>query len=274
MFLQSPTARFSKIAFVADFDPSKASIARVYDYVLGGKDNFAADREVGDRILSLAPELASVVRENKALIARAVTWVAEQGIDQFIDLGCGLPTAPSTQACAQDVVPGARVAYIDNDPVVVRHLEALLYQDPTALVMNQDLEDVEAVHGKVAGFLDLSRPVCLLIGSLLHFYDDSAASDLVDRHRAGLAPGSYVVLSTVAVNSGPNVDKAIAIYSEGAHPFYPHSADELTAYFGDLELVPPGVADARTWRPGWETVPVPEPRGVWMYGGIARVPRH
>ena len=257
---------------MAEFDPSKASIARVYDYVLGGKDNFAADREVGDRILSLAPELAAVVRENKAMIATAVTWAAEQGISQFIDLGCGLPTEPSTRQCAQAVVPGARVACIDNDPVVLSHLRALLYQDPAALVVDQDLEDADAVLGAVSSFIDLNRPVGLLMGSLLHFYDDPAARDLVARYAAALAPGSYVVLSTVAVTPGPDVDKAVAVYSEGTHPFFPHSAAELTAYFGDLELVPPGVADARTWEPGRETVPVPGPRGVWMYGGIARVP--
>ncbi|MCL2583623.1 MAG: SAM-dependent methyltransferase [Streptosporangiales bacterium] len=254
---------------MADFDRNKASIARVYDYVLGGKDNFAADRAVGDRILSLAPELAAVVRENKEMLARAVTWVAEQGISQFIDLGCGLPTEPSTQQCAQAVAPDARVAYVDNDPVVLSHLQARLYQDPAALILDLDLEDADAVRRSVDGFIDFSRPVCLLMGSLLHFYDHAEARDLVARHAAALPPGSHIVLTTVAVTPGPNVDQAIAVYSEGAHAFYPHTAEELTEYFGKAELVAPGVADARTWRPGWDTVPEAEPRGVWMYGGIA-----
>jgi S-adenosyl methyltransferase len=257
---------------VADFDSAKPSIARVYDYVLGGKDNFAADRDVAEQLVAVAPEIPVVVRENKKLLTGALRWAAEQGIGQFIDLGCGLPTEPSTQRTAQEVVPGARVAYVDNDPVVLTHLSALLHKDASALVVDRDVSDADAVLADVAGFIDLSRPACLLLGALLHFYDPRAARDLAARYAAALAPGSYAVLTVVAAQPGPETDKLIKIYSAGTHAVHFHSAADFASFFGDLELVPPGVADARTWRPGWETVPVPAPRGIWMYAGMARKP--
>jgi hypothetical protein len=254
---------------MADFDRNKPSIARVYDYVLGGKDNFAADREVADQLIAIFPELPPAARENKDLLTRAVRWATERGISQFIDLGCGLPTEPSTQQTAREVLPGARVAYVDIDPVVLSHLTATLYRDTTALVVDRDIGDPEAVLANVAGLIDLSRPVCLLMGALLHFYDPQAARDLVARYTAALAPGSYVVLSVFAAVPGPDADRLVKIYSSGPHPVRLHSEEDFTSFFGDLELVPPGVADARTWRPGWETVPDPAPRGAFLYGGMA-----
>ena len=255
---------------MADFDRNKPSIARVYDYILGGKDNFAVDREVADQLIAIAPGVGAMVRENRELLARAVSWAAEQGIGQFVDLGCGLPTEPSTQQSAQAVLPGARVAYVDNDPVVISHLTAALYQDETALVVDADVNDPEAVLGEVAALIDLSQPVCLLMGALLHFYEPDAARDLVARYAAALAPGSYVVISVCTAAPGPDADRLVKIYSSGPHSVRINSLEDVASFFGDLELLPPGVADARTWRPGWETAPDPEPRGVWTYGGIAR----
>jgi SAM-dependent methyltransferase len=254
---------------VADFDASKPSIARVYDYVLGGKDNFAADRELADQFIAISPDSPPTARENRDLIAGAVRWAAEQGIGQFIDLGCGLPTEPSTQQSAQEVVPGARVAYVDNDPVVISHLTALLRRDKTALVVDRDVSDADAVLAEVAGLIDLRRPACLIMAALLHFYEPDAARRLVARYAAALAPGSYVIL-TVFVIGGPNGDRLVKLYSAGAAPLCVHSEEDFASFFGDLELVPPGVADARTWRPGWETVPDPEPRDVWTRGAMAR----
>ena len=255
---------------MADFDRNKPSIARVYDYWLGGKDNFAADREIADQLIEIAPEIGLMVRENRELLTRAVSWAAEQGISQFIDLGCGLPTEPSTQQSAQAVRPGARVACIDNDPVVISHLTAMLYQDPAVLVVDADLNDTGAVLGEAAALIDFSQPACLLMGSLLHFYEPDTARDLVARYAAALAPGSYVVISVCMAAPSPEAERGVKIYSSGPHPVRLHSVEELTSFFGDLELIPPGVADARTWRPGWETVPDPAPRLVWTCGGIAR----
>jgi hypothetical protein len=256
---------------VADFDPANPSIARVYDYFLGGKDNFASDRAVAEQLISAFPSIPPVARGNKAMLTRAARWAAEQGITQFIDLGCGMPTEPSTQQTVQAVVPDARVAYVDIDPVVLSHLASLHYEDPAALVVDRDAGDAEAVLEEVAGFIDLGRPVCLLMGALLHFYEPEAARDLAGRYTAALAPGSHIVLTVVAANPGPDTDELVKMYSSGPHPMYVHSAEEFASFFGDLEMVPPGVADVRTWRPGWDIVPELEPLPVWGYAGMARI---
>jgi O-methyltransferase involved in polyketide biosynthesis len=257
---------------VADFDRNKPSIARVYDYVLGGKDNFAADRELSEQMLAIFPELRPAAQANKQMLGRAVRRAAEHGVSQFIDLGCGLPTEPSTQQSAQEVIPDAKVAYVDIDPVVISHLNAMLYQDTSTLVVDRDVSEAEAVLRDVAGLIDLSRPACLLLGALLHFYDLEAARDLAARYRAALAPGSYLVLTTFAAAPGPDTDRLVKMYSSGSHSLTLHSVAECASFAGDLELVPPGVADARTWRPGWEKVPDPAPRGVWINGAMAKVP--
>jgi hypothetical protein len=257
---------------VADFDTARPSIARVYDYLLGGKDNFAVDRDLADQLTAIAPAVPLMVRENRELLTTAVRWVAGQGVSQFVDLGCGMPTEPSTAQSALDIVPDARVVYIDNDPIVVSHLTTLVRTDPAAVIVDGDVNDPDAILGKVAGAVDLARPVCLLMGALLHFYDPEAARDLVALYTSALAPGSYAVLTVCAAAPGPDADKLVALYSSGPHPVRIHTAGQLAGFFGDLELMPPGVADARAWRPGWDTVPQPPPRGVFTLGGMARVP--
>ena len=181
---------------MADFDPRTPSIARVYDYILGGKDNFAADREVADRLMAAAPLTVEVSRENRQFLARAVTWAAGQGIGQFIDLGCGMPTVPNTHETAQAIIPAARVAYIDNDPVVLTHLRALAeHGNPGVTVVNGDVREPDAIIGAIQDDIDLEAPACLLMGYLLHFFAPGDARDLVASYVARLAPGSYVVLS-------------------------------------------------------------------------------
>lgn len=254
-----------------DFDPAKPSMARVYDYFLGGKDNFASDREVAEQLIAAFPSIPPVARANKAMLTRAVQWAAEQGITQFIDLGCGMPTEPSTQQTAQAVVPDARVAYVDIDSIVLSHLTSLHYQDPAALVVDRDAGDAEAVLDAVDGFIDLGRPVCLLMGALLHFYEPGAARDLADRYTAALAPGSYIALTVVSAKPGPDADEVVKMYSSGPNPLYVHSAETFASFFGNLEILPPGVTDVRAWRAGWDSVPEPEPRAVSGYAGMARI---
>lgn len=255
---------------MADFDPKKPSSARIYDWGLGGKDNFASDRETVGEMLALvnrdAPLIAS---DNRELLTGAVRWAAGQGIDQFIDLGCGMPADPSIQASAQELRPGARIVCVDNDPVVTNRLTMLLAKDETALVVNRDVADADAVLGEVAGLIDLSRPACLLMGALLHFFDTGAARDLVARYLAALAPGSYLV-ATVFLFEGPNADRVVQLYSEKVQRLYMHRGTDFTSFFDGLELVPPGVTDAREWRAGWETVPEPSFRDAWCRGGMGR----
>lgn len=257
---------------MADFDPSTPSIARVYDYLLGGKDNFAVDREVAQKLLAVAPDSADVMRENRAFLGRATMWVARQGITQFIDLGCGMPTAPNTHGSARAVTADPRVAYVDNDVVVLAHLRALEAQgNPSVTVVDGDVRDVAATLDAVSAGIDRSRPVCLLMGALLHFFAPDAARDLVAGYVAALAPGSYVVLSA-GRGDGDVANQGFSTYSSsGAARPYNHSVPDFTSFFGDLVLVPPGIVDARDWHPHpGEEGPFP-PRGGYAIVGVGRV---
>ena len=211
------------MAVVATFDPGTPSIARVYDYLLNGKDNFAADREVAQRLLAVAPLTAEVARENRQFLARAVTWAAQQGVTQFIDLGCGMPTVPNTHQTARAIAPGARVAFVDNDAVVLSHLRALAAKgDPAVTVVDGDVREVAAILDAVAAGIDRSAPACLLMGFLLHFFAPDAAQDLVARYAAALAPGSYVVLSAGRADSD-TTSAGFGTYSAAAAQVYNHS---------------------------------------------------
>lgn len=255
---------------MAGFDPNVPSIARVYDYFAGGKDNFAADREMADGLLAVYPPIADIVAENREFLRRAVTWTAGQGITQFIDLGCGMPTSPSTHETARATVPDARVAYLDNDQIVLSHLGALPPRDrPGITVIDGDVRDVDKILNAVAAGIDLAAPACLIMGALLHFFPAETGRDLVARYVAALAPGSYVVLSA-AVASGGAAGTAYGEYSQGTARLYKHSAADFGSFFGPLALVPPGVADARVWQPGWPAVAAPE-RAGWMFAGVARL---
>ncbi len=256
---------------MADFDASTPSIARVYDYLLNGKDNFAADREVARKLLAVAPLTVEVTRENRQFLAQAVTWAANQGISQFIDLGCGMPTVPNTHQTAQAITPGTRVAYVDNDVVVLAHLRALAAKgNPDVTVVDGDVREADMILDAVATGIDLAAPVCLLMGFLLHFFAPDAARDLVAGYVAALAPGSYVVLSAGRAD-GEAAKEGFGAYSSGAVRVYNHSVPEFASFFGSLDLVPPGVADSREWRPDWEQ-PVHLPsRDGQVIVGVARV---
>jgi O-methyltransferase involved in polyketide biosynthesis len=256
---------------VADVDPSTPSIARVYDFFLGGTDNFPVDRVLAEQHLALAPLIADVVRENRQFIARAVAWVACQGVQQFIDLGCGLPTAPSTHQAARAAAGEARVAYVDNDPIVLSRLRALPPASSQGLtIVDGDLRDPTAILDSVRRAIDLTAPTCLILGSLLHFFALDAARDLVARYVAALAPGSYLVLSALNVDITATDADSLDTYRSNVAPLYNHSLADIAGFFGSRELVPPGVVDARQWDPPREPEPLP-PRDGNMIVGVARV---
>ena len=257
---------------MADFDPTTPSIARVYDYLLNGKDNFAVDREVAAKLLSVAPISALVMRENRQFLARATSWAAGQEISQFIDLGCGMPTTPNTHQSAQAVDQKAHVAYVDTDAVVLAHLRALAAQgNPGVTVIDGDVRQRDVILNSVIAGIDLAQPVCLLMGALLHFFPADEARDLVAGYVAALEPGSYVVLS-VGRADGDEESRGFGTYSSaGAAQVYNHSVAEFAGFFGPLSLVPPGVADAREWHPDNEQpTPLP-PRSGQSLVGVARV---
>ncbi|MGD0706297.1 MAG: SAM-dependent methyltransferase [Trebonia sp.] len=257
---------------MADFDPTLPSIARVYDYLLNGKDNFAVDREVAQKLLAVAPTAAEVMRDNRQFLARAAAWAAENGIRQFIDLGSGMPTTPNTHQSAQAVAPDARVVYVDIDEVVLAHLRAIAaHGNPGVTVLEGDVREIPVILDAIGGAIDLSEPVCLLMGALLHFFPADAAGDLVAGYAAALAPGSYVVLS---VGRADNQDSArgFGTYSSaGAAQVYNHSVADFASFFGPLALVEPGVADAREWHAdGGQSAPSGRRPGLAIVG-VARV---
>jgi O-methyltransferase involved in polyketide biosynthesis len=258
---------------VTQFNPSVPSIARVYDFFLGGKDNFAADRALAEQQIAFAPLIPVLARENRQFLARAVTWAAQQGVTQFIDLGCGMPTTPNTHEAARAVTPGARVAYVDNDPVVLAHLNALVAKgNPGITVVNGDIREPAAILAALADGIDLTRPACLIMGYLLHFAAPAAARELVAGYAAALASGSYIVVSVVRADRA-DADESFGGYSESVAPVYNHSPADFAGFFGPLELVPPGPVDARQWHPAWAGAADLERRDGYVLAAVAQVTR-
>src|ERR1035438_4374989 len=255
------------------FDTSVPNIARVYDFWLGGKDNFAADRELAAQLTALYPPIAQMIWDNRQFLARAVGWVARQGISQFIDLGPGLPTSPSTHEAARAVTSGTTVAYVDFDPLVVSHLDALVANGQDGIVvMAADVRDRDAVLNApdLAGYIDLSQPACLVMGAVLHFLDAAAAAELAASYTRLLAPGSYVVI-TVGRGDGEVADRFFSMYRAAAR-MHSHSLDQFATFFQGLEMVPPGLLLAGQWQPGLRHVrPVPKRPGE-VLAGVGKVP--
>ncbi|HEX3957696.1 MAG TPA: SAM-dependent methyltransferase [Trebonia sp.] len=206
---------------VPEIDVTRPHPARMYDYCLGGKNHYAADREVADKVLAGAPSARTGPQENRAFLGRAVRFLtAEAGIRQFLDIGTGLPTSSNVHEAAQQIAPSSRVVYVDNDPVVVNHLHVLLAKgNPGVAAVDGDVRDAETILAKVSagsapGLVDLKAPMCLIMGSLLQFFEPDAARDLVARYIAELAPGSYLVLSV----GGPVLQHVQRRSHAGAQP--------------------------------------------------------
>lgn len=260
---------------MAEFNANVPSIARVYDYLLGGKDNFAVDRELAEKLISIYPRVAEMMSANRKFVAKAVTWAANQGINQFIDLGAGLPTSPNTHEMAQAVIPSARVFYVDNDPVVLAHLNALLVKPGSGVaVLDGDVWQPKAImsHPSVARHVDLTRPVCAIMAMLLHFIDAPAARVLVRDYSAALAPGSFLVI-TIGRGEDEVGDRTLSTYnSQGPSGLRNHSPAEFAEFFTGLDIVPPGLGQAQEHRPGWPEMPCSPQRGGQVLVGIGRVP--
>ena len=251
--------------------------ARVYDYWLGGKDHFPADRALGDAIAGALPTIRTQVRAQRAFLGRAVRYLArDAGIRQYLDIGTGIPSAGNVHDVAQEVAPESRVLYVDNDPIVLAHARALMAgtaEGPVAFIQ-ADLREPEAILGDpaVAGTLDLAQPVGLvLIGVMHHLRDDDDPRRIVATLVDALAPGSYLVLSQSTPDFDPDAMRALAAASEqGGIPNVPRSLADTEPFFAGLELVEPGLVPMATWRPdpGAEQ----DPRSVYAYGGVARKP--
>jgi SAM-dependent methyltransferase len=233
-------------------DTGIANAARVYDYLLGGSENFPADRAMAAEMLRLVPETAEAVRRNRAFLRRAVGFLAgEMGIGQFLDIGSGLPTMDNVHQVARRSLPDARVVYVDIDPAVVRHTEALLAGTTGLTVIQQDTRNPEGVLGRAAAALDFSRPVALVLVAIMHFIPDAdQPQEIVRRYARALAPGSYLVLSHASVLAAdPDVAEAASTYaSSSAGSFIIRTPNEVAAFFDGFDLLEPGLVEAGLWR--------------------------
>ena len=237
------------------FDSGTPNMARVYDYWLGGKDHYAADRAEARRLLEIYPPLRQMVRENRAFVAQSVTWAARQGIGQFLDLGAGLPASPAVHQTARTVLPSARVAYVDIDPVVLSHTRALLATSDGVAAVAADLTDPAAVLAdpQLQAVIDLREPVCVILAAVLHFLDADAARAVAAGYARLIAPGSCLAISVACYDDEALGKRLSAEYT--AATWHNHSRADVGAFFAGLELVGPGVAEAGTWR-AWMPEPV------------------
>jgi SAM-dependent methyltransferase len=222
------------------------SIARVYDVLLGGKDNFEADRAQAARVLAVFPRSALVARQARVFQARALTTIARTGISQFLDVGCGLPTTPSTHETAQAARPEARVVYVDNDAQVLSHARNQLAKDPGVLAAAGDLAyPAEIIYDRrTRNFLDFGQPVCLILGMTMHFFPPDQATTITAEFIRALPPGSYVIMSVVGGQPKLGQDLARA-YT--AAPVYNHGAAGVARFMDGLELTGPGIVPAHRW---------------------------
>src|SRR5215207_746025 len=234
-------------------DPTTPNVARMYDYYLGGKDNFLADRACADKVLSRYPELRAVVRENRAFLSRAVRFLAgEAGIGQFLDIGAGLPTMENVHEVAHAVAPQARTVYVDNDLLVCVHARALLAIPETVSVVQADLRDAKAIlkDPETQRLIDFSQPVAILLVAILHFIgDDDDPYEIVGELREAMAPGSYIVVSHAGSDDLPTrAREAAAEYNRATAQMWFRTRTEILRFFDGFDLIDPGLVAADRWR--------------------------
>lgn len=258
-------------------DTSVAHIARVYDYWLGGKNNFAADREAGDAGLEVFPALPTGVRANRAFLARAVRYLtAGAGIRQFLDVGTGLPSANNTHEVAQAAAPESRIVYVDNDPIVLTHARALLRSDPRGATayLDADARDTGRILAEAARLLDLTQPVAVMLVAILQFIpDEDDPARIVTDLMAAMPPGSHLVIShppSDMQQAAPRMAEFASVLSQlMTQRMIPRSRERVTGFFDGLELIDPGVVPVQQWRPDSDLE-----ADAWaaMWCGVARKP--
>jgi hypothetical protein len=232
---------------VREFTTTEPSIPRVWDVLLGGKDNFAADRDQAAKLLAVFPRAAELARESREFQRRAVTLVAEAGVRQFLDLGCGLPTTPATHEVAQDMQPGAVVVYADNDELVMSHARNLLARNSDVLAVAGDLAHPEEIlyDWRVRQVLDFHQPIAVVLTMTLHFFEAAVAQAITAQLIAGIPPGSYLIVS-VGQLDGDTGQHFTRQYAAGH--LHHHAPEHLASFLRGLQLIEPRITEARTWR--------------------------
>ena len=258
----------------AGVDTDTPNVARIYDCLLGGKDNFKADREAARRLIDAIPDAAEIARDNRSFLGRVVRYlVTEGGIRQFLDLGAGLPTQANVHELAQGVAPDVRVVYVDSDPVVASHGRALLTAAGEVGMVHGDLRDPAGVlrHPDVADLLDLTRPLAVLCTSTLHFIADEAEPHaIIAAYRDQIAAGSYLAITHGTQEEDPDgeSDKAARVYRQASSQLYVRPLPEVLRFFDGFELVEPGLTWITEWRPEPGTAPVGRQHS--LRGGVGR----
>ena len=260
---------------LSEIDTTTPHPARMYDALLGGKDNYAADRRAVRELLKAAPEARDSARANRAFLQRAVRFLAgEAGIRQIIDIGTGIPAAGNVHEVAAQAAPGTRVAYVDNNPIVHVHANALLTGSGTTRIVLADLREPEAIltHPKVRALIDFSQPVALLLVAILHFITEREdPARILATIRAALPEGSYLALSHATADIRPAAARhAAAVYDQATSPVTLRTRAQVTALFDGWDMVEPGLVQVPLWRPDGRP---PRPKDldkIWVYGGVAR----
>lgn len=254
-----------------EIDATKPSVARMYDYYLGGKDNYASDRSLAEQIMRHMPQVPKIVRENRAFLCRVVRYLVERcGIRQFIDLGTGLPTQENVHQVAQAINPAVRVVYIDNDPVVLAHANALLATNGHTKVVQADIREpgtvLELTEG--SGLIDLSEPVGLLMIAVLHFVtDDEDPWGVVSEFSQAMISGSYLAFSHALQRPHEEEAAAARLYDHASAPMVPRTREAVERFFTGFELVSPGVVTVAEWRPFLAAVSASD---IPVVGGVGR----
>lgn len=255
----------------AGSDVSIPSPARVYDYFLGGKDNYPVDREIGDRVLAFAPDTGTVARLNRGFLVRAVDHVARTGVSQFIDLGTGIPTSPNTHEVARAVDPDARVVYVDNDPLVKAHNDARLQSDAKIVTLMADIREPQAIidDPAVRKLIDFDRPIALMLVGLMHFItDDEDPIGIIGAYRSRMAPGSHLILSQMSSDSDPGALATLRASTQGTSSTATfRTREETTRLFEGFDLIEPGVVRVQDWRPDGPTIET----GMTLDCGVGRL---
>ncbi|MFW5418742.1 SAM-dependent methyltransferase [Nocardiopsis sp. CNT-189] len=254
-------------------DTTLAHSARIWNYWMGGKDNYPIDREAGDQVIAFFPEIVDLARTSREFLIRVVTYLArEAGIRQFLDIGTGMPTANNTHEVAQAIAPESRVVYVDNDPLVLAHARALLVGSPEGVTdyIDADLRDPDAILERAAETLDFDRPVALMLMGILGHIPEDDILPIIRRLMDALPSGSHLAIYD-GTDTSEAYNAAIAVGNEkGAVPYLLRSPESIAARFEGLEPVEPGVVPCPLWRPG--PVEVGTRRGMDQYGGVARKP--
>ena len=258
------------------FDTTVAHVARMYNYLLGGKDNFAADRAAGDAALQADPKMSLSVRANRAFLARTVRFLAaDAGVRQFLDIGTGLPAASNTHEVAQSIEPACRIVYVDNDPIVLSHARALLASTPRGKCsyLDADLRDTARILELAAETLDFSQPIAVMLIAIMHCIpDEDNPYQIVTELMDAVPPGSFLSLSHPArdINAAVRAEVSKRVNALMTTPVTLRDRAQVTRFFDGLELLEPGVVTVPQWRPRSEF----EARSpAWLWGGVARKTR-